>query len=149
MMGRRQLVSRGGEAGPASLYSHTVIFVQNLEATVTTGFQQLYNKHHLRARVREFRIPPIHEGLVLGRQAPIGSTAISKALKLLMAYPFVHIQIEDDVVGDILVREAILRRLPKERLIEFVLNRIKPLMGPDEIIHLDLETELYLEDHHG
>lgn len=103
-------------------------------------------KYTLRARIREFRIPPIHEGLVLGRRAAIGCNAIRKSLSLLMTYPFAHIELEDEVISDILVREAVLRRIPKEQLIEFVLQRIKPLMDDTEILHLDVETELHLED---
>jgi hypothetical protein len=107
---------------------------------------KLTTKYTLRARIREFRIPPIHEGLVLGRRAAIGCNAIRKSLSLLMTYPFAHIELEDEVISDILVREAVLRRIPKEQLIEFVLQRIKPLMDDTEILHLDVETELHLED---
>lgn len=103
-------------------------------------------KYTLRARIREFKIPPVHEGLVLGRRATIDCNAILKSLSLLLAYPFAHIELEDEVISDILVREAVLRRIPKEQLIEFVLQRIKPLMDDTEILHLDVETELHLED---
>jgi hypothetical protein len=44
------------------------------------------------------------------------------------------------------VRRAILRRIPKETLIAFVLNRIKPLMGTEEILQLDIEAEVLLEE---
>lgn len=81
-------------------------------------------KHILKARVREFVIPPIR----------VGSS------------PFVHFELQDEVISDIVVRQAILRRIPKERLIAFVLERIKPLMGPEEILHLDLEAEVLLEE---
>lgn len=107
---------------------------------------KLTTKYTLRARIREFRIPPIHEGLVLGRRGAVGCNAIRKSLSLLMTYPFAHIELEDEVISDILVREAVLRRIPKEQLIEFVLQRIKPLMDDTEILHLDVETELHLED---
>lgn len=83
---------------------------------------------------------------MLGRRAAIGCNAIRKSLSLLMTYPFAHIELEDEVISDILVREAVLRRIPKEQLIEFVLQRIKPLMDDTEILHLDVETELHLED---
>lgn len=105
----------------------------------------LENKHRLWVTVREFRIPPINEGLVLGRDAPIGCNAIAKALDLLTSNTFENIAIEDDVISHVIIRRAVLRRLPKERLVEFVLTRVKPLMGPEEVLHLDLEAEVYLE----
>jgi len=102
-------------------------------------------KYSLRMRVGEFKIPPIREGLVLGRQAPIGCMATRRALELLMPCPFAHIELDDEIISDILVREAVLRRIPKDQLIGFILEKIKPLMGDDEILHLDMEIEVYLE----
>ena len=62
-----------------------------------------------------------------------------------MASPFEHLEFEDDVISDIIVRGAILRRIPKDKLIAFVLSQIKPLMTVDEILHLDLEVEVEIE----
>ncbi len=103
-------------------------------------------QHFLRARIKEFGIPPIHDGLILGKSSPIGCAAIRKAIDLLSTSPFEHIELKDDTVSDILVRASILRRVPKNTLIAFVLERIKPLMGPDDILHMDLDAEITLED---
>ncbi len=102
-------------------------------------------KYTLKARVREFGVPPIHDALVLGKQSHIGCAAIRKAIQFLVASPFDHLEIKDDVISDIIVRSAILRRIPQDKLIEFVLSQIKPLMGADEILHLDLEVEVGIE----
>jgi len=104
------------------------------------------SKHVLRARVQEFNIPPIRDALVLGRDSPIGCVAIRKALNLLGASPFEHLEVQDEIISDIVVRRAILRRIPKETLIAFVLNRVKPLMGTEEILQLDIEAEVLLEE---
>lgn len=103
-------------------------------------------KHVLRARVHEFGIPPIHDGLVLGKHSPIGCVAIRKAIELLGNTNFAHMELADEVISHVIVRQAILRRIPKEKMIAFVLDRIKPLMGPEEILHLDLEVEILLEE---
>ena len=99
----------------------------------------------LRARVREFTIPPIHDALVIGVSSPIGCIALRKAVALLAASPFEHIEVKDEVVSDVIVRAAILRRLSQEALARFVLQRLKPLMGPEEILHVDLELEVLVE----
>jgi hypothetical protein len=104
-------------------------------------------KHSVKARVREFAVPPIHDALVLGRQSPIGCVAMRKALSLLTTQPFEHIELKDDIVGDILVRAAILRRVPREKLVEFVRSHIKPMMADNEVLHLDIEAEVIVEDH--
>jgi len=103
-------------------------------------------RYSLRAHVKAFRIPPVHDALVVGKTAPIGQQALQKALELIVAEPFEHLRIEgDDVVSDLLVRSALLRRLPADRLQAYVLDRVKPLMSSYEILHLDLFPEVVLD----
>lgn len=102
-------------------------------------------KYTIKARVQEFGVPPIHDALVLGKQSHIGCAAIRKAIEYLVSSPFDHLEFEDDVISDIIVRSAILRRIPKDKLIAFILSQIKPLMAVDEILHLDLEVEVAME----
>lgn len=101
--------------------------------------------HILQARIGEFVLPPIEDGLVLGRRSPIGHVAVGKALSLLTTTAFEHVAVEDDIIGDILIRTAILRKIPAPALLDFVLREIKPIMGEDEILHLNLTVELYIE----
>jgi hypothetical protein len=106
------------------------------------------NRKHqniIRAQLTEFSLPPITDGLVLGRLSPIGHVAVGKALSLLTTTSFEHLDVEDDVISDVLIRTAILRKASREQLINFVLQEIKPLMGAEEIIHLDLQIEVMLE----
>jgi hypothetical protein len=103
----------------------------------------------LRARVTEFGYPPVHDALVIGKGAPLGTEAFRRAVNLLVATPFEHVAVEDEVVSGLLVRAAILRRIDADRLVEFVMSRVKPLMAGDEILHLDLEVEVDLEGELG
>ncbi len=100
----------------------------------------------IRARVTEFAYPPVHDGVVIGKNAPLGLESFRRALSLLVASTFEHIHVEDDVIGDILVRTAVLRRIDGKSLVAFVLRQVKPLMSPEEILHLDLQAEVELED---
>jgi len=102
--------------------------------------------HSLKAKLRLFSMPPISDALVLGRKSPIGCVAIRRAVALLVADPFVHMEIpDDDIVSDILVRESILRRLPEALLRKFILSEVRPLMSDTEIVHLEIEAEVSLE----
>ncbi len=94
----------------------------------------------MNAQVREFRVPPLRDGLVLGRDASVGCVAIRKALDLLTTCAYTHIEPDDEVVGDIIVRESFLKRLPRDALIDFVLREIKPLMNRDEILEIELDV---------
>ncbi|RTL47394.1 MAG: hypothetical protein EKK46_17740 [Rhodocyclaceae bacterium] len=108
--------------------------------------QNLIRRHTLRASLSEFILPPIDDGLVLGRLSPIGHVAIGKALSLLTTTAFEHVLVEDEIIGDILVRSAIMRKISPEQLVQFVLTHVKPIMGPEEIIHLDLVVEVSVEE---
>lgn len=107
--------------------------------------QYKQRRHELRVRLSEFTLPPIQDGLVLGRLSPIGHVAVGKALSLLSSTAFTHIPIEDEVIADVLVRASILRKLSEEELCRFVLEEVKPLMGPEEILHLRLDLDVILE----
>jgi len=98
----------------------------------------------IRAQLSEFSLPPVVDGVVLGRSSSIGHVAISKALSLLTTTVFEHLQLDDDVVSGVIIRTALLRKISKEQLIDFVLQEIQPIMGAEEIIHLDLTVEVLL-----
>lgn len=104
------------------------------------------HKTHINARISEYAIPPIKDMLILGKDAAIGCIAMRRALELLVKTPFEHIELEnDDVISDILVRQSLLRRLDKNELIEFVLTRVKPLLAPDEVLHAEIDVQVFLD----
>jgi hypothetical protein len=99
----------------------------------------------IRVRVRALEIPPIKDGLVIGRDAAIGGEAMLRTLRLMTNEKFERIQIKDPMIDDIIVRAAILRKLGRDRLLEFVVKRVKPLMAETELLMLDIEVELLIE----
>jgi hypothetical protein len=103
-------------------------------------------KSHITARIGEYAIPPLKDMLVLGKQAPIGCIAMRRAVELLIKTPFEHIEVEDDVISDILVRQHLLRRVSKDSLIDFVMTHVKPMMGVDEVLHAELDVSVFLSD---
>jgi hypothetical protein len=108
--------------------------------------ETLSRKCRLRARITEFSYPPVHDGIVIGKSAPLGLEAFRKAISLLVSSPFEQIPVEDEVIGYVLVRAAVLRRLDGDRLLGFILRQIKPLMSGEEILHLDLFAEIEIEE---
>ncbi|MBA3968101.1 MAG: hypothetical protein H0X47_20465 [Nitrospirales bacterium] len=99
-------------------------------------------KFLITAKIKEFSIPPITDGLVIGKDAAIGVNALQKALKLLIPEDFNHIEIQDDVINSMLIRCSIARRLTEKRVVAFLLHQVKPLMLADEILHIQLDTEI-------
>jgi hypothetical protein len=83
-------------------------------------------------------------GFQLARPAA-GMHRHSKALSLLSSTSYQHVPIEDDIISDVLIRSSILRKIPTEVIVGFVLREIKPLMGAEEILHLHLDVELTID----
>jgi len=103
-------------------------------------------KIHISAQVCEYAIPPLKDMLVLGKQAPIGCIAMRRAIELLVTATYEHIEIEDDVIADILVRQHLLKRISREGLIDFVLKHVKPMMGIDEVMHASIDVKVLLSE---
>lgn len=101
-------------------------------------------KNNIAACITEYQIPPFRDALVLGREASIGCQAVRRALALLVKTPFAHIELDDPIIADILIRENLLRRVPQEQVIAFVLERVKPLMGMEEVLQVDLKIDVII-----
>ena len=101
-------------------------------------------KFVLQARIKEFAIPPITDGLVIGREASIGTVALQKALNLLIPDHFEHLIIDDEIIADILIKSILLRRLTKDRLVKFIMGQVKPFMSAQDILQVQLDLEILL-----
>ncbi len=99
----------------------------------------------MRVRLRALEIPPIKDGLVIGRDAAIGAEAMLRTLKLMTNEKFERVVVKDDVVQDLIVRTSVMRKLGHDKLVEFILQRVKPLMAETELLMLDIEVELVIE----
>jgi len=100
----------------------------------------------LRVRLRALEMPPIKDGLVIGIDAAIGGEAMARTLRLMTNEKFERLVFKDDVIEEVVVRTAILRKIGKDRLLAFVMRRVKPIMAESELLLLDIEVELVIED---
>jgi len=100
----------------------------------------------LRVRVRALEIPPIKDGLVIGKDAAIGGEAMTRTLRLMTNEKFERILIKDEIAQELIVRSALLRKVGQERLVAFILKRVKPIMAETELLMLDIEVEVVMED---
>ncbi len=83
--------------------------------------------------------------MVVGTKAPIDAATLKRAMGLLINIPFEHLHFEDDVLSDIVIRSAILKRIPRDRLIRMVMRSVKPSMEASEIMQLDIDATTILE----
>ena len=101
-------------------------------------------KFLLQARIKAFAIPPLTDALVIGREAWIGTNALQKALNLLIPEEFEQVTIDDEIIADVLIKSILLRRLTKDRLVTFLIDQIKPFMSAQDILHVQLDLEIFL-----
>lgn len=101
----------------------------------------------IRVRVKALEIPPIKDGIVIGRDAAIGGEAMVRTLRLMTNEKFERFIVpKDDVVQDVILRTSVVRKLGKERVLKFVMDRIRPVMTETELLMLDIDVELVIED---
>ena len=100
--------------------------------------------HTINARITEYAMPPVQDALAVGSKAPVGCLALRRALALLINIPYRHIELDDPILSDILIREPVLKRVSEAQVKEFFLNHVKPLMDPSEVLHLQLEVEVQI-----
>ncbi len=100
-------------------------------------------EQYVRVRLKSLEIPPVKDGIVIGRLAPIGSEAMMRTLKLMSNESFVHLKVDS---ADVIVRESVIRKLREEKLTSFIQNRVLPYLAESELLMLDMEIEVVVED---
>jgi hypothetical protein len=98
---------------------------------------------HIEVRIGRFALPPVESALVVGRAAPIGSVAMQKALDEMLPGAFERLEVSgDDAVEAIIVRRAHLKRIPEDRLVSFLLDNVRGLIDPAEMLRVSLDVEV-------
>lgn len=90
-----------------------------------------------------FEVPPLQDTLIIGRDAPIGTKAMQRAVEFIskgnyVAIPFAN----DEIVESVIVRRCILRMVSKEILISFIKEEISPKMCSKDMLKVRLEIIL-------
>ncbi len=91
----------------------------------------------------EIKLPPFDEILILGKNAPHGKHGISKSFDLLFPNGFEIIDVNHDHVESIFVNKRILAKLPKEKLIKILHEKVFPFVSDSDLLSVDLKITLY------
>ncbi len=100
----------------------------------------------MRVRVRSLEMPPVKDGLVIGKSAAIGIDAMLRTLSILTHEEFERLHFSDDIIDDIIVKTSVLRKAGRERLVKFIVTNLRPIMTATELLVLDIYIELIIED---
>jgi hypothetical protein len=105
----------------------------NMNFTVSIGFE----KAHL---------PPFQDILVLGRKCPVGMSGITKSLDFLLPDGFEVFETDSDDVEALVVNKSILKRMPFEKIVKILEERVFPFMCDTEMIKVDFSVKVSYEN---
>lgn len=86
-----------------------------------------------------FEMPPSGDVLVLTKECPIGALAAQRMLDTVAPSQFELIQPEDDLIEGILIKKCHLLRVDREKLINIIIEEIKPIISPVCMISIQLD----------
>jgi len=79
-------------------------------------------KAEITIRFSEFEMPPMQDVLIVGKRAPIGPEAARKMVDILSPEQYEIVRIEHEAVEAIVLRKALLNMLPKEKLVDLIME---------------------------
>jgi hypothetical protein len=96
-------------------------------------------KYSISLRFHEVKLPPFDEILVLGKNSPHGKLEIFKSFEHLIPNGFEVVDVEDEKVEAIFVNNRIIAKLPKEKLIKLLRDKVFPYVSQGELLKVDLK----------
>lgn len=99
-------------------------------------------KYNISLSFQEIKLPPFDEILILGKNAPHGKHGISKSFDLLLPNGFEIIDVDHDNVEAIFVNKRILAKLPKDKLIKILNDKVFPFVSVGELLRVDLKVTI-------
>ncbi|MGE0784878.1 MAG: hypothetical protein AB7S26_04255 [Sandaracinaceae bacterium] len=93
-------------------------------------------------KATRFNLPPVESALIVGKKAPIGSRAMEKALAEMLPDAFIRIDVQHSVIESLIVRQAHLKRIPRDQLVGYLVEQCGSIMDDSEMLRVSLEIEI-------
>jgi len=90
----------------------------------------------------EIKLPPFQDILILGKNSPQGKIGISKSFEFLVPNGFEIIEVEDEKVEAVFINRKILKKMPKEKILKILKERVFPFISEDELIKVDFKVNI-------
>ena len=99
-------------------------------------------KYSISLSFQEIKLPPFDEILIICKNSPHGKHGISKSFELLLPNGFEVIDIDKDKIEAIFVSKRILAKLPKDKLIKLLQDKVFPYVSEGELLKVDLKVSI-------
>lgn len=93
----------------------------------------------------EIRRLPFEDILVLGRNCPYGKFGVSRSCDMLFPNEYKTIDIEDELVGAILINKKILRKLNEESIIETLKENVFPYVSDSGLTKVNFKIKTFFD----
>jgi len=92
------------------------------------------------------KLPPFEDILLLGRRCPHGKIGIAKCLDLLSPEGFELVELDNDVVQALLVSKRMLKRMPIDKIISILKEKVFPFITNGEIVKINFNVKIYFDN---
>lgn len=100
--------------------------------------------NHRRAEVNiifsEFEFPPMQDALLVAKRSPIGPEAARRMVDILSPDQYEIVEVDHEVIEAIVLRKALTKMFPKEKLIAFLLEEGGNISDDNSIIKANVKT---------
>lgn len=95
-------------------------------------------------RLSEFEMPPMQDVLLIGRQAPMGPEAARRMVEAIAPDQYEVCLVDDAAIEAIVVRRRLFDLIPKERMIELLLDEAEKFAAEHLVIKGRLNIDMVI-----
>lgn len=97
-------------------------------------------KYSIKLSFEEAKLPPFQDILILGKYSLQGKVGLGKSFELLVPNSFELIEVDASSVEAIFVNKRILAKMPKEKIIAVLVDKVFPFISEGELIKVDFHV---------
>jgi len=94
---------------------------------------------------KEINLPPFEDILVVGNQSKQGRVGLSKSFDYLVPMSFDMVEIDDEDVAVVFISRKVLKKVPKDKVIRILKEKVFPFVSNDEILKVDFKISVTYE----
>lgn len=104
---------------------------------------QSTRRAEVRLKLANFEIPPIHDCLILGKRAPIGTEAARLMIESVSPNQFQVVRVDHPEIESVVIRKALLKAIPADQLVALLLEEAQHVLSD----HMALKVSIDLTVH--
>ncbi|MBT1707791.1 hypothetical protein KK062_06145 [Fulvivirgaceae bacterium PWU5] len=99
-------------------------------------------KYSIDLSFEEIKLPPFQEILILGKNSQHGKIGISKSFDMLVPNGFELVEVGHPLVEAVFVNKRILSKMPKEKVIDILDDKVFPFVSEGELLKVDFRVTI-------